>query len=87
MTSIPTTEWLPETNIIEGPYYINIPVEEIYDDDYEIVIGLYDKDGDQHRLHLNGINDGQNRFRLGTLRVQDDGRIISYNNNTAERDY
>ncbi|MBN1181410.1 MAG: hypothetical protein JXB49_03925 [Bacteroidales bacterium] len=85
MTSTPTMEWLPDSKIVEGPYYVKIPTD-VPDADYEILIGLYDVEGNQHRLHLTGINDGQNRFRLGTLRIQNNGLKVSYLTNEYKTD-
>jgi hypothetical protein len=70
----PTSRWRPGQAVTDGPYTIQLP-DSLSDGDYEWMIGLYSERG---RIALEGLDDGQARIRLGTLRVRDQGRSISF---------
>ncbi|MDR3707342.1 MAG: hypothetical protein P4L33_03505 [Capsulimonadaceae bacterium] len=62
--------------IVKGkPTYCHFPVV-LADGEYPILVGIWTPANGQ-RLHLKGIDDGQQRYQAGILVVKDHGRTLS----------
>ncbi len=72
---MPTSQWRPGTNVMDGPYTLRLP-DNLPDGDYEWKIGLYAPGAG--RVSLEGMDDGQGRIRLGLLRVQNGGQTLTF---------
>ena len=66
--------------IDDGPWNVTLP-SSLPDGDYDWLIGLYDAAGDGSRVHLQGVDDGTSRIRLGVLHVARAGTPVTF---TAE---
>jgi hypothetical protein len=73
--AVPTSRWRPGKTLTDGPYEIRIP-DGLPDGDYSWTIGLHRPAED--RLMLEGVVDESRRIRLGTLRLGDEGRKLSF---------
>jgi hypothetical protein len=73
------SQWQVGTVVDDGPWNVTLPAG-LADGDYDWVIGLFDR-GDGSRVRLQGLDDGSGRVRLGTLRLANGGRAVSF---TAE---
>ncbi|QEH34201.1 hypothetical protein OJF2_27360 [Aquisphaera giovannonii] len=73
--AVPTSKWAAGRTIKDGPHEFPIPAG-IPDGDYAWTIGLYSR-GDG-RATLEGVQDGESRIRLGTLKVADGGRSLTF---------
>jgi hypothetical protein len=71
----PTSRWQIGQTVMDGPYTLRLP-DTLPDGEYEWKIGLFSMGGG--RVSLEGVDDGQGRIRLGTLRVRDQGRAITF---------
>lgn len=79
----PTSQWTSGETIVDGPYEIKVP-ENVADGDYEWSIGLFIPTG--NRISLEGVGDGYGRIRMGVVRVQDEGKTISFVPEPAKAD-
>jgi hypothetical protein len=71
----PTSRWQIGQTVMDGPYTLRLP-DGLPDGEYEWTIGLFSVGAG--RVALEGMDDGQRRIRLGTLRVRDQGRAIAF---------
>ncbi|WP_165227259.1 DUF5696 domain-containing protein [Aquisphaera insulae] len=79
--AIPSSRWAAGRTIKDGPHEFAIP-ENIADGEYTWTIGLFtERDG---RAALDGVQDGDARIRLGTLKVANGGRTLRLDRETAE---
>jgi hypothetical protein len=78
--SPPTSQWQVGQSVNDGPWNITL-ASGLPDGDYDWLIGLYDLGGDGSRVHLQGLDDGTARIRLGVLRLTNSGTVLTF---TAE---
>lgn len=72
----PLTSCRPGETLSDGPYAITVPAD-VPDGDYRWTIGLFAPGGGA-RVPIEGQDDGHGRIVLGTLRVRDGGRSITF---------
>ncbi|HWI57076.1 MAG TPA: DUF5696 domain-containing protein, partial [Bacillota bacterium] len=72
----PTSQWQVGQTNNDGSYTITVS-SSLPDGDYDWLIGLFDSSSGA-RVPLQGIDAGQSRIRLGTLRIQNSGALISF---------
>lgn len=72
----PVPQWRPGETVTYGPLTVTVP-DDVPDGDYAWSIGLFPRGGGA-RLAIEGHDDGHGRIVLGTLRVRDGGRTLSF---------
>ena len=70
--SPPTSQWQAGQVVSDGPWNVTLS-SSLPDGDYDWLIGLFDAAGDGSRVHLQGVDDGTSRIRLGVLRLANAG--------------
>ena len=75
--SPPTSQWQVGQIISDGPWNVTLP-SSLPDGDYDWLIGLFDAAGDGNRVHLQGVDDGTSRIRLGVLRLANSGTLLTF---------
>jgi hypothetical protein len=78
--SPPTSKWQAGQILADGPWNVTLP-SGLADGNYDWLIGLFDATGDGGRVHLQGIDEGSSRIRLGVLHVTNAGKVLTF---TAE---
>ena len=78
--SPPTSQWQIGQAVSDGPWNVTLS-SSLPDGNYDWLIGLYDQAGDGSRVHLQGLDDGTSRIRLGVLRLTNAGTGLAF---TAE---
>jgi len=79
--SPPTSQWQVGQIVSDGPWNVTLP-SSLPDGDYDWLIGLYDLGGDGTRVHLQGVDDGDSRIRLGVLHLANSGSMVSFTTET-----
>jgi hypothetical protein len=75
-----TSTWKTGETLHDGPHDIRLPAD-LPDGDYSLRVGLYLPT--LGRLALQGNDDGENRIRLGTIRVLQSGQQITFESETV----
>ena len=78
----PTSQWRAGQVISDGVWNVSLP-GGLADGDYTWQIGLFDARGDGSRVHLQGVDDGGVRIRLGTIHLADGGATVTFRPDTA----
>jgi len=78
----PTSQWRTGQSIHDGTWNVSLPAN-LPDGDYDWVIGLFDAAGDGSRVHLEGVDDGTTRFRLGKLHLAKGGALVAFHAETG----
>ena len=71
-----TSTWQAGTTVTQGPLSVTIP-SGVLDGTYSIRVGLYDPVSGE-RYQLDGENDGDNRFIVGSITVSENGARIVF---------
>jgi len=77
----PTSQWQAGQVITDGPWNVVLP-GDLPDGKYDWLIGLFDAAGGSGRAHLQGLDDGDSRIRLGTIRLASAGAQITFSAET-----
>ncbi len=73
----PTSQWQVGTAVSDGPWNVSLS-SSLPDGNYDWLIGLYDATGDGSRVHLQGVDDGTARIRLGVLTLANAGSVLTF---------
>jgi hypothetical protein len=71
-----SSQWSPGQSVADGPWKVTLPAS-LPDGDYAWLIGLFDPAAGG-RAHLQGLDDGEGRIRLGVLRLANSGTVLSF---------
>lgn len=74
--SKPATTWSRTEENVDGPYTLTL-ADDVPDGAYDWMIGLLSP-GSGQRQSMEGVDDGHQRIRLGSLLVHDGGKSISF---------
>jgi hypothetical protein len=80
--TVPASEWKRGETVYDGAYTLQLP-EQLGDGDYNWCIGLYDP-RTYERVPLDGVDCGNQRIRLGTLHVRNNGGTIAFDPETGD---
>ena len=64
-------------DMVGSPVSVTLP-DTLKDGSYILYTGMYNPEPDGNRLNLTGLNDGNNRYMIGTLTVSNNGADIGF---------
>jgi hypothetical protein len=83
--SPPTSQWQPGQAVSDGAWNVTLAAS-LADGDYDWLMGLYDP-SDGSRVHLQGVDDGSARIRLGVLHLANSGTGLTFTTETNAPTY